>query len=152
MKNESKQGKNYELSKDQIKVLVSELERLTTCVRNVTSILEEVGAIDANGNRINSTPYRRSRTGSFEDRDTQDQNQETPPATVTQSSVQIEQIKKTKSDKLSVGDKVKVLNKWGGNKGTVGVITSVTNSQVWIQPDGNGAAFRKWKDNVKRIS
>jgi preprotein translocase subunit YajC len=138
MKNESEDQDNYELDEEQIDALALELERLKLCVRNVTSILKDAGAVDANGNVITKIKRQVDATAVVS-------------TVASKPEPKIKQVKRSPSNKLIVGDKVKVLNKWGGNKGIIGTITRVTNSQVWIEPDDGGTPFRKWKENVKRL-
>lgn len=55
------------------------------------------------------------------------------------------------SRKLTVGDRVQVLDNYKGRKGKTGIITRVTASQVRIKADSDGEHFSKYKQNVRRI-
>jgi preprotein translocase subunit YajC len=139
MKSEPEDQDNHGLGEDQIDALALELERLKLCVQNITSILEDAGAIDANSNVI--TKVRR-----------QVDTAAVVTTAASKSEPKSKQVKRAPSKELTVGDKVRVLNKKDGNKGIIGTITRVTNSQVWIEPDDGGTAFRKWKENVKKLN
>jgi hypothetical protein len=52
---------------------------------------------------------------------------------------------------FEVGDRVVVTNKYRGLKGTKGTIVSLSNAQATVKPDNNGATFRKYKQNLRRL-
>ena len=74
------------------------------------------------------------------------QEQDNEPETVTV----IEQSETPRRGILEVGDRVIVTNRYRGLQGTRGTIVSLSNAQATVKPD-NGANFRKYKQNLRRI-
>ena len=61
------------------------------------------------------------------------------------------QTKKSKSDPLTVGERVVVINNYKSRSGTTGTIVKLTNAQAHIEPDNGQAIFRSYKENLKRL-
>jgi hypothetical protein len=57
----------------------------------------------------------------------------------------------SKKRKFKNSDRVIVKNKYRGLKGTKGTIISLSNAQATVRPDNNGATFRKYRQNLRRL-
>ena len=52
---------------------------------------------------------------------------------------------------IQIGDRVIVTNKYKERQGTVGTVTKLTRTQAYVDPDGDGEVFRRYKANLKRV-
>ena len=55
------------------------------------------------------------------------------------------------SGDISVGDRVRAVDNYRGNRGRSGTVIKVTRTQVTIKPTDGGETFRKYKHNVRLI-
>ena len=69
-------------------------------------------------------------------------NRPTPPAAAPITDEQTE---------LSEGDRVEITNNYKGQRGSIGVITSVTRYQVSLRIEGQRRVISKKKSNVRKI-
>ena len=61
------------------------------------------------------------------------------------------QTKRSKSDPLTVGERVVVINNYKNRSGTTGTIIKITNAQAHVEPDNGQAIFRSYKENLRRL-
>lgn len=52
---------------------------------------------------------------------------------------------------IQIGDKVVVTNKYKGRQGTIGIVTRLTRTQAYVDPEGDGEVFRRYKANLRKL-
>ena len=57
----------------------------------------------------------------------------------------------TAEDQFVIGDRVVVLNSYGGNRGATATVTHITPKQVSIRIDGQRKVINKYRTSVQRI-
>jgi hypothetical protein len=78
-------------------------------------------------------------------------NEVQPTTVINQEITSTEQHDPPRRGNLKIGDRVIVKNKYRGLKGTKGTIISLSNAQATVRPDNNGATFRKYRQNLRRL-
>lgn len=113
---------NTTTTNEEIESLINEFDRLTTHLSIVTDKLKQAGRIDEQGRLIE---------------DTQQHNRSH---------------RVLSTEELVIGDRVEVRNNYKGRRGIQGVVTGITPTQAYVEPDNGGETFRSHKSNLRLIN